>query len=61
MQHANFVIGHLVIGHFVIGHLSRARSNLVKNRACQEPIRFENFVIVVIISEIRLHKKFAGI
>ena len=33
-QHANFVIGHLVIGHFVIGHLSRAGSNLVKNRAC---------------------------
>ena len=47
-QHANFVIGHLAIGHFVIGHFSCARCNLVKNRACKDPIRFENLVMVMI-------------
>ena len=29
-----------------IGHVSCSRCNLVKTRACQEPISFRNFVIV---------------
>ena len=36
----------VVIGMFVIGHLRCARSNSAKKRTCQEPMRFQNFVVV---------------
>ena len=45
-----------------IGHVSCARCNLVKTRACQEPISFRNFVIVIIMynSYAMLNKLHAG-
>ena len=40
------------VGQFVIGHFRCARSNSVKNRACQELIRFQNYVIAMITANI---------